>query len=125
MSEHLLHASTGGMLVGRLTYETREDHYRFDYAKSWVDSSDSFYLSPAIPLERAPESRGAVHRFLENLLPEGRALDIASIVNQVSKGNTFALIHALGKEPVGAFSFMAFDASEGEAARLVRAASPR
>ena len=121
MSEHLLHASTGGMLVGRLTHETREDHYRFDYAKSWVDSSDSFYLSPAIPLERAPESRGAVHRFLENLLPEGRALDIASIVNQVSKGNTFALIHALGKEPVGAFSFMAFDASEGEAARLVRA----
>ncbi|PMS18602.1 type II toxin-antitoxin system HipA family toxin [Trinickia dabaoshanensis] len=120
MSEHSLHAFTDGRLVGKLIHESQEGRYSFQYAEGWKDSRDSFYLSPAIPLARAPERPGAVQRFLENLLPEGRALDIASIINQVSKGNTFALISALGKEPVGAFGFVALDASEHEAEHLVR-----
>ncbi|MFP3740349.1 type II toxin-antitoxin system HipA family toxin, partial [Burkholderia sp. SIMBA_019] len=35
----------------------------------------------------------------------GRALDVASIVNQISKENVFGLVRVLGKEPVGALSF--------------------
>jgi serine/threonine-protein kinase HipA len=120
VSEHSLHAFTDNRLVGKLAHDAEEGRYSFQYAEAWKAARDSFYLSPAIPLDRPPERPGVVQRFLENLLPEGRALDIASIMNQVSKGNTFALIHVLGKEPVGAFGFTAFDASEEEAERIMR-----
>jgi serine/threonine-protein kinase HipA len=46
-----------------------------------------------------------MHRFLANLLPEGRALDVAAVVYQISKDNTFGLVRMLGKEPVGALTF--------------------
>jgi serine/threonine-protein kinase HipA len=46
-----------------------------------------------------------VKRFVENLLPEGRALDITATTYRVSKTNIFALIHALGTETTGAFRF--------------------
>ncbi|KVP96501.1 toxin HipA [Burkholderia ubonensis] len=115
---HTLHVSTQGDAVGQLEFDAREDRYGFQYARAWLDNRLAYYLAPAIPLIEEPASTGAVHRFLENLLPEGRALDIVSIHNQVSKSNTFALIRLLGKEPVGAFSFMAHDASPEEAARI-------
>ncbi|KVP16886.1 HipA domain-containing protein [Burkholderia ubonensis] len=118
---HILHVSTNGDAVGQLEFDAREDRYGFQYARAWLDNRMAYYLAPAIPLVEEPASAGAVHRFLENLLPEGRALDIASIHNQVSKSNTFALIRLLGKEPVGAFSFMAHDASPEDAARNVAA----
>ena len=120
MSEHSLHAFIGDRPVGKLTHDAQAGRYGFQYARAWADARDSFYLSPAISLDRPPENSGVVQRFLENLLPEGRALDIASIVNQVSKSNTFALINVLGKEPVGAVSFMAFDATDEEAERILR-----
>ena len=118
MSEHSLHAFTDSRLVGKLTHESQDGRYSFQYADAWKAGRDTFYLSPAIPLDHAPERPGTVQRFLENLLPEGRALDIVSIMSQVSKANTFALINVLGKEPVGAFGFIAFDASEEEAERI-------
>jgi serine/threonine-protein kinase HipA len=62
-----------------------------------------------------------VQRFLGNLLPEGRVLDIISVTEQISKSNTFGLIRALGKEPVGAFSFIALDADEERLAREIQA----
>ncbi len=118
---HVLHVCTQAEVVGQLEFDAREDRYGFQYTRSWLDSRMAYYLAPAIPLIEQSAGTGAVHRFLENLLPEGRALDIASIHNQVSKSNTFALIRLLGKEPVGAFSFMAHDASPEEAARIVGA----
>ncbi|CAM2157613.1 serine/threonine-protein kinase HipA [Pararobbsia alpina] len=117
ISRHVLHVSTGGTGVGQLSFDAREDRYAFAYAAEWVKARSAFFLAPAIPLSGDAAASGAVHRFLENLLPEGRALDIAAIVNQVSKANTFALIHALGKEPVGALSFLALNADSEEAAR--------
>lgn len=111
---HVLHVSTQGKPVGQLSFEPLETRYGFQYAEIWARDPDAYYLSPAIPLHEAPIP-GAVHRFLENLLPEGRALDIVAQHNAVSKGNTFALVHLLGKEPVGAFSFEALDASPEEA----------
>lgn len=120
MSEHSLYAFTETLPVGKLSHDAQAGRYSFQYADAWAAAHQSFYLSPAIPLHREPESPGAVQRFLENLLPEGRALDIASVFNQVSKGNTFALINVLGKEPVGAFSFVALDANEEKAASIMR-----
>lgn len=115
---HVLHVSTQGKAVGQLTFEPRETQYGFQYDEAWKGERGAYYLAPAIPLDQAPIP-GAVHRFLENLLPEGRALDIVAQHNAVSKSNTFALVHLLGKEPVGAFSFEALDATPEEAAHLV------
>lgn len=115
---HVLHVSADSAAVGQLSYEPRDNRYGFEYADAWLRSMSAFYLTPAIPLGLAPCRSESVQRFLENLLPEGRALDIAAATNQVSKNNTFALVQLLGKEPVGAFSFLALDATPGEAARV-------
>lgn len=47
-----------------------------------------------------------MRRFIENLLPEGRALDIAASANGVAKTNVYGLIHELGAETTGAFRFL-------------------
>jgi serine/threonine-protein kinase HipA len=117
---HLLHVATNGEAVGELRFEAKDDRYAFKYARSWQENAESFYLAPAIPLTGKPDSPGSVHRFLENLLPEGRALDVAAVINRVSKNNVFALVRLLGKEPVVTFSFFAVDTSAEEAARIAR-----
>lgn len=63
--------------------------------------------SPALPLEPPPPGYavGAVRRFIENLLTEGRALDITATMYRVSRSNIYALINALGTETTGAFRF--------------------
>lgn len=121
MSAHRLHVCTQDRPVGQLTFDARENRYGFRYHAAWTGQPDAYYLSPAIPLDGDAGRPGAVHRFLENLLPEGRVLDIVSATEQVSKSNTFGLIRALGKEPVGAFSFVAFDADDEELARHLHA----
>lgn len=117
---HVLHVSAEGKAVGQLTYAPQDNQYGFRYADEWVADAGAFYLAPAIPLRQAPVP-GAVHRFLENLLPEGRALDVVAHQYALSKNNTFSLIHRLGKEPVGAFAFAALNATEKEAEASVRA----
>lgn len=104
---HHLYVHTEGIPVGEISYEPIENTYSFQYDAAWVRAPAGFNLAPAVPLPPGEARPGAVHRFLENLLPEGRALDIASILNQVSKNNVFALVRLLGQEPVGAFSFKA------------------
>jgi serine/threonine-protein kinase HipA len=121
MTQHVLHVCTQERPVGQLTFDTLENLYGFRYLPSWTACPEAFSLSPAIALGREPDSRGSVQRFLGNLLPEGRVLDIISATEQISKSNTFGLIRALGKEPVGAFSFMALDADEEQLARAIRA----
>ncbi len=120
MMTHRLHVATMGAAVGEIIFESQDDNYGFQYDAAWTRSTASYYLAPAIPLNAAPHSPGSVKRFLENLLPEGRALDIAALVSQVSKSNIFALVRLLGKEPVGAFSFLALDASPEEAANIAQ-----
>lgn len=115
---HCLHVSTSGAAVGEITFEPREDDYRFHYDDAWAQSAAGYYLAPAIPRHGLPDSHGSVKRFLENMLPEGRALDIAARVGQVSRNNIFALVSLLGKEPVGAFSFLALDAVPQQAAKI-------
>jgi serine/threonine-protein kinase HipA len=119
-ASHRLYVSTHANTVGQLEYQSREERYGFEYASAWQANREAYYLAPAIPLDRAPDSPGSIHRFLENLLPEGRALDVAAAVGKVAKSNTFALIEQLGAEPVGAFSFLSMDATPEEAARTLR-----
>ena len=106
---HALHVAAHEGAVGRLDFESHQSLYRFEYEANWRARRDAFPLSPHIPLSGETPLAGAVHRFIANLLPEGRALDVASVVYQVSKDNTYGLIRMLGKEPVGALSFLAAD----------------
>jgi serine/threonine-protein kinase HipA len=93
--------------VATLDYEPLNDRWSLDYDDDWVRTPEAFPLSPPLPLELPADGYavGAVKRFVENLLPEGRALDITATMYHVSKTNIFALINELGKETTGAFRF--------------------
>lgn len=109
--------------VAILGYEALNDRWTLDYDASWVATPGAFPLSPALPLAPPAEgyAAGAVKRFVENLLPEGRALDITATTYRVSKANIFALISALGTETTGAFRFWRAD----EVPPTIAASPPR
>jgi len=106
-SLHALALWADGRRVATLGYEPLNDRWSLDYDKDWVDMPQAFALSPALPLvpPSSGYAAGAVKRFVENLLPEGRALDITATTYRVSRSNIFALINALGTETTGAFRF--------------------
>ncbi|MEP7298832.1 MAG: HipA domain-containing protein [Burkholderiales bacterium] len=109
--------------VATLGYEPLNDRWSLDYDDDWVDTPEAFPLSPALPLvpPLPGYAAGAVKRFVENLLPEGRALDITATTFHVSKSNIFALINALGTETTGAFRFW----RAGEEPPSIAATPPR
>jgi len=105
MAARTLKVTSQGHLVGEISFNGQIDQFEFVYDRQWLDLNDAFALSPHIPLSTESHGTGTVQRFLQNLLPEGRALDVVSINHQVSKDNIFGLIALLGKEPAGALSF--------------------
>ena len=107
MHTHTLSLWADGQKVATMGYEPMNDRWSLDYEAAWVDAPQAFPLSPALPLHPPANGYavGTVKRFVENLLPEGRALDITATTYRVSKSNIFALIHALGTESTGAFRF--------------------
>ena len=102
---HALTLWADGQQVATLGYEPLNDRWSLDYDRDWIDTPNAFPLSP----------------FVENLLPEGRALDITATTYRVSKSNIFALINALGTETTGAFRFW----RSGEAPAAIAATPPR
>lgn len=104
---YALNVYCGEWQMATVTYDPIEDRFGLDYHPKWLSDSKSFPMSPALALTTPGQAYppGAVRRFVENLLPEGRALDIASSTYQISKNNVFALIRALGRETAGALSF--------------------
>jgi serine/threonine-protein kinase HipA len=120
---HSLILWADGRQVATLGYEPLNDRWSLDYDHDWVNTPEAFPLSPALPLEPSPAgyAAGAVKRFVENLLPEGRALDVTATTYHVSKSNIFALINALGTETTGAFRFW----RAGEEPPSIAATSPR
>jgi serine/threonine-protein kinase HipA len=122
-SPHLLALWADGQKVATLGHEPMNDLWSLHYDNDWVSTPEAFPLSPALPLEppAAGYAAGALKRFVENLLPEGRALDITAMTCRVSKSNIFALINALGTETTGAFRFW----PAGDAPPSVVATPPR
>ena len=108
---HALNLWADGQKVATLGHDPLNDRWSLDYAAHWVALPGAFPLSPALPFEAPVDgyAAGAVKRFVENLLPEGRALDIAATTYRVSKSNIYALISALGTETTGAFRFWRSD----------------
>ncbi len=78
----------------------------YHYDEKWVQTETAYSISPHILMRGQPASSGTVRRFLENLLPEGRALDIVATTFQVTKNNLYGLLRQLGQETAGALSFL-------------------
>lgn len=89
-------------LVAEISYSPTEEQWSLRYSADWRSDPQAFPLSPALSLEEDISS-SAIRRFLENLLPEGHALDIVASSQGIAKSNIFALIRALGSETTGAF----------------------
>lgn len=108
---HSLSLWANDQKVATLDYEPLNDRWSLDYDDDWVRTPEAFPLSPPLPLDPPADGYavGAVKRFVENLLPEGRALDITATMYHVSKTNIFALINELGKETTGAVRFWRAD----------------
>lgn len=92
-----------GQTIGRLTYEPMADEFSFTYDSLWT-SANRFSISPHIRIGEQPQ-KGAVTRFLENLLPEGEALRSLAQILKVRPDNLYALISAIGAETAGALTF--------------------
>ncbi|WP_457442502.1 HipA domain-containing protein [Roseateles sp. P5_E4] len=111
VAPHALNLWADGQKVATLGYEALNDRWSLDYEANWVAAPGAFPLSPALPFQPPADGYavGAVKRFVENLLPEGRALDVTATTYRVSKSNIYALISALGTETTGAFRFWRSD----------------
>lgn len=94
--------------VADITHVPLDDAWTLRYAEGWTANDDGFALSPALPLKAPPQGyhSASIRRFIENLLPEGRALDIVAASQGVAKTNVYGLIQALGAETTGAFRFL-------------------
>lgn len=106
MSNHVLSVFDGPARVGALEYESLDERFAFEYDDAWRHNESAYFISPHIRMFEDKASSSTVRRFLENLLPEGRALDIVASTNQVSKNNIYGLIRELGQETSGALSFV-------------------
>lgn len=104
---HALHVWAEESQVATIEHEGRDDRWALSYAEPWVADAQSYPLSPALPLARpaADYASASIKRFIEHLLPEGRALDVAVAYNGLAKTNVFGLIWALGAETAGALRF--------------------
>ncbi|NDY93742.1 HipA domain-containing protein [Ideonella livida] len=117
---HALHVWAGEVRLATIDYDARDDHWRLRYAEAWARDAQAWPLSPVLPLvpPAADHASASIKRFIEHLLPEGRALDVAVAYNGLAKANIFGLIWALGAETAGALRFT------GEAERPAPAVEP-
>jgi len=121
---HVLGAFDGAARVGGVGYDSLEEQFSFTYDPAWPATPDSYSISPHILMAGQPASSGTVRRFLENLLPEGRALDVVATTHQVSKNNIYGLVRALGHETAGALSFLPDGATPQSQATSRREVTP-
>lgn len=108
MTAHCLALWHQNQHVAELSYDALSDDWSLAYSSAWCENPKAFGLSPALSLQRPQGgySSKSVRRFIENLLPEGRALDIAASAKGVAKTNIYGLIHEIGAETTGAFRFL-------------------
>lgn len=106
MSTVTLSAFDADRLVGTIGHEPHEDRFSFAYDPGWPATPGAYPLSPHIRWQAEAPSSPTVRRFLENLLPEGRALDVAASTFRVSRNNLFGLTERLGAETSGALSLL-------------------
>ena len=94
--DYALDIYAGEQIVARLGLDPSSDHFLLEYARAWIQAANGYALSPYLPFDTKASSH-TIRRFLENLLPEGRALDVASVHTNIQKNNIFGLIRHLGR----------------------------
>ncbi len=104
-SEYALDLFVGQAFVARLEFHPEQDSFSLTYSPAWAADRRGYALSPHLPLDGTASS-SSIRRFLEHLLPEGRALDVASVHSNIQKNNVFGLIRHLGQETTGALTFL-------------------
>jgi serine/threonine-protein kinase HipA len=103
----LLDVFAGELPIAHIGHDPEADMWSLAYADTWLQMPSAFPLSPSLPLtppEQGYDAR-SVKRFIEHLLPEGHALDVAVASNGLAKSNVFGLIRALGTETAGVLRF--------------------
>lgn len=110
-----------GQRVALLSHDGATGRFAFRYEAEWLTRRNAFALGPTLPLsmttDQDTDAHGvAVRQFFQNLLPEGKALEDAAIVNKVSRTSVMGLLHALGRETSGALSFTLSDEEPGRSA---------
>ncbi len=88
--------------VGKLELLENSQEFTFAYADHWT--KEGFEISPHIKFD-VPSTSGTIKKFLDNLLPEGKGLEVFSLFFQITKNNTLALTRQIGNETSGALSF--------------------
>lgn len=95
--------------LGQIIYDDGLDRFSFSYCDEWL-KSPNFWLSNRLTPDclsqySEDDCSTEIKRFLENLLPEGRALDDLSLFKQVSKINVFGLTEKIKRDMAGALLF--------------------
>lgn len=122
-THHVLEVLADGVPAAFVTYESQAERYGLHYLDAWRTARQGYALSPWLPVEAPPggHASGPVQRFLQNLLPEGRALEAALARYAISRSNVFALVRALGRETAGALAFdYAGEIAADDAAELAK-----
>lgn len=106
MTVHSLNVFDVSARVGAVEYDSLNDSFSLRYDDGWMQADGAYSISPHVLMRGQSASSGTVRRFLENLLPEGRALDIVATTFQVTRNNLYGLLRQLGQETAGALSFL-------------------
>jgi len=86
--------------VGTLAFNDNTQSYRLSYDDNWIQ--DGYPLSPHLLRE---SNSNTIKNYLSNIMPEGEALDFISMFHKIDKTNIPAILHLIGRDVSGAFSF--------------------
>ncbi|MAF27630.1 MAG: phosphatidylinositol kinase [Croceicoccus sp.] len=98
----------GDCHTGELALD-RNGGINFTYAESWLRDPQALPLSCGLPLQSETFADRACKPFFENLLPEEWQREAAARALEISPGNPFRLLKALGGDTAGALTFWPID----------------
>lgn len=75
---------------------------RFLYDPSYLARPEAIPISPTLPLRKEPYESSGLHPFFENLLPEGRLLDLTCRKLRIDRTDAFGLLLATCADCAGA-----------------------
>jgi len=88
--------------VGEILFDDKTQEFSFLYNPTWKEKG--FKISPCFKFD-SKVSSGTIKKFLDNLLPEGKGLEVFSLFFNITKNNTLALTREIGNETSGALTF--------------------
>ncbi|WP_454688596.1 HipA domain-containing protein [Achromobacter aloeverae] len=104
------------------TLETRNDIWRFAYAREWLDAPDAFPLAPGLPLTTQEYVDGAdlrpVQWYFDNLLPEENLRSVLAKEADIDEADAFGLLSYYGAESAGSLTLVTKDEPSAPVGRL-------